>query len=168
MNTGIIGPRTSIEDPQTASEAAARPGWERSRDARGTPANAVLDNSPGLLKARETGQAGRDAGKLRQAAEEFEALLLAQILQTVREAGSGGWLGSSESQQMSSTMELAETQLARAMAQSGGLGITKQLAGELPRDSSSDAAAQRPGPAMGSGAARLEGGSVESVPRQRR
>jgi Rod binding domain-containing protein len=164
----MIGPQTGIENPQTASEAGARPGSARLRDAGSTPQNAALENSPGLLKAREAGQAGKEAGKLRQAAEEFEAILLAQILQTVRESGAGGWLGSSESQQMSSTMELAETQLARAMAQSGGLGITRQLVGELPRESSSDAAVQRPEPAMGSEAARLEGRAVESIPRQRR
>lgn len=159
MNTGMIGPRTSIENP-TAGEAAARPGPESARDAGGTRANAAVENSPRLLKAREAGPAGKDAGKdagrLRQAAEEFEALLLAQILQTVRESGSGGWLGSSESQQMSSTMELAETQLARAMAQSGGLGITRQLAGEFPHASSRDVGVQRTEPAVERGTARLE------------
>jgi Rod binding domain-containing protein len=151
----MIGPRTCIENP-TASEAAARPGPESARDAGGTRANAALQNSPRLLKAREAGSADKDAGRLRQAAEEFEALLLAQILQTVRESGSGGWLGSSESQQMSSTMELAETQLARAMAQSGGLGITRQLAGEFPQASSRDVGVQRTEPAAERGTTRLE------------
>lgn len=160
MNTGMIGPRTSIEDRQAASEASALPAAaERSQGTGGPAATGSLENTRGLLKARETaGRAEKGSLKLTQAAQEFESLLLAQILRSVREAGSGGWLGSGESQGMSSTMELAETQLARALAQGGALGITKLLAGELPPDSSHEAGAQQPKAVVESGAARLDRG----------
>jgi Rod binding domain-containing protein len=93
----------------------------------------AIGNPQALLEARDAGGgAEADTAKLPQAAQEFESLLLVQILRTARESGSGGWLGGGESQEMSSTLELAETQLARAMAQSGALGLTKLLAGELP------------------------------------
>jgi Rod binding domain-containing protein len=104
------------------------------------------------------GRTKNDPLKLKQAAQEFESLLLAQILRSVREAGSGGWLGSGENQEMSSTMELAEAQLSRAMAQSGALGITKLLAGELRLDSPPEAGTQRPATAAETAAARFDRG----------
>jgi Rod binding domain-containing protein len=157
MNTGMIGLRTSIENPQTVGEKSAGPGAvELPRDRRSAAAGAGIENLSGLLKARDTAGHEEDSpAKLTQAAQEFESLLLAQILRSVREAGSGGWLGSGESQEMSSTMELAETQLARALAQGGALGITKLLAGELPPDSPREAGSQQPEAAVESRPARL-------------
>jgi len=160
MNTAMIGPRTSVENPQAESERFTAPGAvERPRDSRGAVANAAPEDSRRLLKARDTsGRAENDSLKLAQAAQEFESLLLAQLLRTVREAGSGGWLGSGESQEMTATLELAETQLARALAQSGALGITKLLAGELPPDSPREAGAQQRETAVEGAAARLDRG----------
>ena len=144
MNTGMIGPRAAIENTRDASERLLGPeAVGHPRDTRDGVASAKSEDPPGLRKIGDaSSRVGNDPRKLAHAAQEFESLLLAQILRSVREAGSGGWLGSSESQEMSSTMELAETQLARAMAQSGALGITKLLAGELPADSR-EAGAQR-------------------------
>jgi flagellar protein FlgJ len=58
--------------------------------------------------------------KIRDAAQQFEALLLGQILRSVRENG-GGWLDSGSS--TDSLTEFAEQQLASLLAQQGGLGL---------------------------------------------
>jgi Rod binding domain-containing protein len=63
-----------------------------------------------------------------KAAEDFEALLLGQMLRAFRKAGSGGWLGSGSSGVQDSTMELAEGQLAQALARSGVLGLSQLFA----------------------------------------
>jgi Rod binding domain-containing protein len=55
------------------------------------------------------------------AAQQFEALLLSQILRAAREAG-GGWMGSKDAASDCAT-EYAEQQFAAVMARSGGLGI---------------------------------------------
>jgi Rod binding domain-containing protein len=127
-----IGPHTSVELPETAnpsSGAAGKPARARNAAAESTRA---AENSPTVLKAETAaGRLEKDPQKLAQAAKEFESLLLAQILKTARESGSGGWLGSGEGHGMSSTMELAETQLAQAMAEQGALGIGKLLASSV-------------------------------------
>ena len=125
-----IGPQTSVELPQAAdanSGAAGKPA--RARDAVASESARAPENTPGVLKVEHAaGRIERNPQKLAEAAQEFESLLLAQILKTARESGSGGWLGAGEGHGMSSTMELAETQLARAMAEQGALGIGKLLA----------------------------------------
>jgi Rod binding domain-containing protein len=64
--------------------------------------------------------------KTQNAAREFESLLLTMMLKTMREAsGSEGWLGTGEDQAASSVMELAEQQVAQALAASGGLGLAR-------------------------------------------
>ena len=159
MHIPTSGPRTSIELTQAASErlrqlgTAGRPrngessatGSSAAGSAAtgGGDAGAAIENSTGPARAGDTAGHKKDnSAELTHAAEEFESLLLSQMLRSAREEGSGGWLGSGESQQMSSTMELAETQLARAMAQSGALGISKLLAGDLPGASDAKGAQQ--------------------------
>jgi len=63
-----------------------------------------------------------DPAKARDAAHQFEALLLGQILRTAREA-SGGWLGEEDTSGSSAT-DFAEQQLARVLAEKGGLGLS--------------------------------------------
>jgi flagellar protein FlgJ len=67
--------------------------------------------------------------KIRQAATDFEALLLGQMLKTAREASSGGLTsdGVDDSQENSTLVELGEQQFAQALASSGGLGIAKMV-----------------------------------------
>ena len=56
------------------------------------------------------------------AAKDFEALLLTQMLRSVRE-NSGGWLGSGEDQGDNPAAGFGEEELAKALASAGGLGI---------------------------------------------
>ena len=74
-----------------------------------------------------TGEPRReDPAKVREAAQQFEALLLGQLLRSVRESGSG-WMGSGGDAASDCTMELAEQQFARLLAQQGGLGLTSLI-----------------------------------------
>jgi peptidoglycan hydrolase FlgJ len=65
---------------------------------------------------------GATPGRVRDAAEQFEALLIGQMLRSQRESGGGGWLGSEDSAGDCAT-DFAEQQFAGVLAKSGGLGI---------------------------------------------
>jgi flagellar protein FlgJ len=71
--------------------------------------------------------------KVKDAAQQFEALLIGQILRSVRE--SGGWLGSTDSA-ADCAAEYAEQQFAAVIAQRGGLGLSDLIARGL--DSAAD------------------------------
>lgn len=81
--------------------------------------------------------------KIKDAARQFEGLLLAQILGTVHEGG--GWLGSEDSSS-GAAMGFAEQQLAGMIAQKGGLGLSTMIAAGLQR-ANSRASATDPGAA---------------------
>lgn len=68
-----------------------------------------------------------DNKKLKSSAQQFEALLLAQMLRSMRESGSGGWLGTGEDSTAASAMEMAEEQFAQAMSAQGGLGLATMV-----------------------------------------
>ncbi len=72
--------------------------------------------------------------KIENAAKQFESLLIAQILKSTHEAGSG-WLSDGEDQSADSTMELAEEQFAQAMASGGGLGLSRLITQDLSKES---------------------------------
>jgi flagellar protein FlgJ len=74
----------------------------------------------------------KDPAKIRDAAQQFEALLLGQILRSVREAD-GGWLGSGSGASSDSLTEFAEQHLASMLAQHGGLGLAGLISQGLER-----------------------------------
>jgi Rod binding domain-containing protein len=67
--------------------------------------------------------------KIKQAATDFEALLLAQMMKSARESSGGGLTanGADDSEVNSTMIELGEQQFAQALASSGGLGIAKMV-----------------------------------------
>ncbi|MEO8592508.1 MAG: hypothetical protein ABI759_04230 [Candidatus Solibacter sp.] len=69
----------------------------------------------------------RAPGRVHEAAQQFEALLLGQMLRTERESGSG-WLGSGEDSSAECVTDYAEQQFAAALAQNGGLGLASLVA----------------------------------------
>jgi Rod binding domain-containing protein len=72
--------------------------------------------------------AGPKRKEIVDTATQFESLLIAQMLKSMREAGgSAGWLGSGEDSTSASAMELAEEHFAAALAKQGGLGLTKLI-----------------------------------------
>jgi Rod binding domain-containing protein len=83
--------------------------------------------------------AQNEAGKRTQSSRDFEALLIGQMLHSVREEGSG-WLGSagddSGGDSSDAAFGLGEEQLAQAIAQGGGFGLGKFIDRALARDDS--------------------------------
>ena len=71
----------------------------------------------------------KDMAKINQASEQFEALLIGQLLHSSH-SSDGGWLGSDDSSSSSAT-DFAEEQLANTMAQQGGFGLAKMIEHEL-------------------------------------
>jgi Rod binding domain-containing protein len=70
------------------------------------------------------GQAG-SAQRARNAASDFEGLLIAQMLKSAREESNGGWLGSGS--ETDSAMAIAEEHLAKLLADAGGLGLARMV-----------------------------------------
>jgi flagellar protein FlgJ len=64
--------------------------------------------------------------RIREAASQFEALLIGQVLKSMHEEGTG-WLGTGEDQTASSAMGLADEYLAQSMSKGGGLGLAKSI-----------------------------------------
>jgi Rod binding domain-containing protein len=75
----------------------------------------------------------KDPAKIRDAAQQFESLLLGQILRSVRESG-GGWLGSGSDSSSDCATEFAEQHFAAMLAQQGGLGLADLIAEGLRRE----------------------------------
>lgn len=71
-----------------------------------------------------------DPAKVRDAAQQFEALLLGQILRSVRESGRG-WLGSGEEASSDCATDFAEQQFATLLARQGGLGLAGLISAGL-------------------------------------
>jgi flagellar protein FlgJ len=68
-----------------------------------------------------------DPVKIRKAAQQFEALLLEQVMQSAKGTG-GGWLESDGDSSEDCATGLGEQQLAIAIAQNGGLGLANMIA----------------------------------------
>ncbi|MDP2999144.1 MAG: hypothetical protein Q8N47_16780 [Bryobacterales bacterium] len=79
-------------------------------------------------------RAKNDPAAIRDAARQFEALLLAQMLRAARECGADGWLGTGEDQTASSAMGLAEEQFAQALSAQGGLGLASLIVSGLSKE----------------------------------
>ena len=73
-----------------------------------------------------------DPDKIRDAARQFEALLIGQILRQVRESGSG-WLGSGGDAAGACATDFAEQEFARVLADRGGLGLAALISAGLQR-----------------------------------
>jgi flagellar protein FlgJ len=65
--------------------------------------------------------------KLQDAAKQFEALMIGQMMKTVRDSGEGSWLSEGDEAGEDSSMSMAEEQFAQAMASNGGLGLAKMV-----------------------------------------
>ncbi|HWC98005.1 MAG TPA: rod-binding protein [Candidatus Sulfopaludibacter sp.] len=69
--------------------------------------------------------------KILQAAQQFEALLINQLLQSA--TGNGGWLGTGGDSAGSCATGFAQEQLASSMAKNGGFGLAAMIAKGLER-----------------------------------
>jgi flagellar protein FlgJ len=68
-----------------------------------------------------------DPAKIKESAKQFEALLIGQMLKSMRDS-EGGWLGTGEDESSSSAMEYAQESFAQALASRGGLGLATMVA----------------------------------------
>jgi len=100
-----------------------------SLEARITP---VAVGTPSMVPVTSKNNTSR----IRQAATDFEALLLTQMLRSARAAGGHGLSGDEEEddQADSAMIELGEQQFAQALASSGGLGIAKMVVAGLTKN----------------------------------
>lgn len=73
---------------------------------------------------------GKETNKQAGAAQDFEALLIGQMLRSMREEGSG-WLGTGDDDAGATAMAFGEDQLAKAITRGGGFGLSKIIAAGL-------------------------------------
>lgn len=92
-------------------------------------------NINALSAGTSTPQAGgkENPGRIKEAAEQFEALLITTMLRAAKENESGGWMGGGEDQSLAPAVGMAEEQLASSMAKQGGLGLSKVILEQLQR-----------------------------------
>lgn len=105
--------------------------------------------------AKTSAHAANNPAKVHDAAQQFEALLIGQILRTERESGNG-WLGSGGDSASDCATEYAEQQFATLLARQGGLGLANLIAAGLKsaqaaRDSNSPAHSSLPVPGTQAG-----------------
>lgn len=83
----------------------------------------------------QTATSGRDPEKVKSAAQQFEALLIGQMLKAVRESSdSDGWMGTATGAE-DSVMDYAEQQLASVLSAKGGLGLATLITNGLTHES---------------------------------
>ncbi len=87
----------------------------------------MSDGLSPLLAAGPAPRGQNDPKKIQAAAGDFEALLIASLLKSMREGGSSGWLGTGEDKASESLIEIAEQQLAKLVAAQGGLGLARMV-----------------------------------------
>ena len=68
--------------------------------------------------------------KTKDAAVQFEALLVGQILKSAHDE-EGGWLGDGEDKTAGSAMQMADEYFARALTSHGGLGLARMISAGL-------------------------------------
>ena len=69
-----------------------------------------------------TAHGANDAAKIKDAARQFEALLIGQMLKSMHDS-EGGWLGTGDDEAGSSAMEYAQEMFAQSLSANGGLGM---------------------------------------------
>jgi len=87
-------------------------------------ADAATDGAGARVRPKDSPAAVADA------ARQFEALLITQLLRAAR-GESEEWLGAGEDPTASSAMELAEEQFAGALAAQGGMGLASLIVSGL-------------------------------------
>ena len=86
---------------------------------------ATAELMAGKLDTSTTAKPKVSPEKIKDAAAQFEALLISQMMKSMRESSSGGWMGESGDSSSASMLELADEQFAKALAARGGLGIAR-------------------------------------------
>jgi Rod binding domain-containing protein len=64
--------------------------------------------------------------RIADAARQFEALLIGQVLKSMRDSG-GGWMGTGDDESSSSAMDYAQEIFAQSLSAQGGLGMASLI-----------------------------------------
>lgn len=91
--------------------------------------SSVLPGSTAVLPAAAS--KSQDPAKVHDAAQQFEALLMGQIMRSART--NSGWLGDDADPSAECATDYAEQQFAAVIAQQGGLGLAAMVAKGLER-----------------------------------
>jgi Rod binding domain-containing protein len=81
---------------------------------------------------------GSIPSKLTVASEQFESLLIGEMLKSAREGSEDGWLGSGSDSGSETASGMAETQFAQAIASHGGFGLAKAIQHSMEKQSSAN------------------------------
>ncbi|HMF78526.1 MAG TPA: hypothetical protein VK604_22905 [Bryobacteraceae bacterium] len=97
-----------------------------------------LTGSAPLLDAAASLAPDKKPAKLAEAAEQFEALMIGELLKS---AGGDGttWLGDDTDNASETAMSLAQTQFAQAMASRGGFGLASTIERAMAKPTPADA-----------------------------
>jgi Rod binding domain-containing protein len=97
----------------------------------------MIDNISGSALALSTGGAipkHDNPAKIHEAAQQFESLLIGQLLKTSHAAGSSGWLGTDDDDAGQTGIGFGEEQFSRMIAASGGLGLAPMIEAGMKAD----------------------------------
>jgi Rod binding domain-containing protein len=75
--------------------------------------------------------------KIKESATQFESLLMAQLLKSMRQSD-GGWLGTDQDDAGGMMLDIAEENLSQVLAAQGGLGLANLVAQGLTAQQKSD------------------------------
>jgi flagellar protein FlgJ len=90
----------------------------------------VLSTGLTLTSQSDSASSSRSPEKIREAATQFESLMIGQVFKTIHEDDEG-WLGTGDDQSASSAMSMADDYLAQSISKGGGLGLAKMIARQL-------------------------------------
>jgi Rod binding domain-containing protein len=82
--------------------------------------------------------------KIADAAKQFEALMLSEILKASHDSSGGGWLGTGEDHGSELALDMATQQFAQAMSAKGGFGLAKMVIDGLERGTAKAATSGSP------------------------
>jgi Rod binding domain-containing protein len=86
-----------------------------------------LNVEPAQSTAATNPRAKDEPSKIKDAARQFESLLIGQMLKSMSDS-EGGWLGTGEDEAGSSAMEYAQEIFAQSLSSNGGLGLANLVA----------------------------------------
>ncbi|HLX46133.1 MAG TPA: hypothetical protein VKR43_21960 [Bryobacteraceae bacterium] len=87
--------------------------------------------SPSLSGATADAKSKNSPEKIKEAASQFEALMIGEVLKTSHEGEGEGWLGTGEDQTAGAALGLADQFLAQTMAKNGGFGLANMIGAGL-------------------------------------
>jgi flagellar protein FlgJ len=76
-----------------------------------------------------------DPAKIKEAAKQFEALLIGQMLKSMTDS-EGGWMGTDADDSAATAMQYAQESFAQSLAANGGLGLATLVANGLQKPGS--------------------------------